>query len=163
LNGVEGDQSAMRTMFIPTGRDTDVMAQLRTEMQQMIEAVESKRINAEREAERRTDASRDNVTRPIRDLGERLDKTERALEEIGAARVERDRFASALSALQQRVEDIAKKFEEPERRLTFLEEQRRQDARRISETQTELPEIQRQIDALRPKLDLIEDMSLRNE
>jgi chromosome segregation ATPase len=163
LNGLEGDQGTLKTMFVPTGRDVEIMNQLRTEMQQMIEAVEAKRITAEREAERRADASRDNATRPVREMVERLDKLERALEDIGTARVERDRFASALAALQQRAEDVAKKFEEPERRLTFLEEQRRQDARRISETQTELPEIQRQIDALRPKLDLLEDMSLRNE
>src|SRR5262249_9455221 len=57
----------------------------------------------------------------------------------------------------------AKKFEEPDRRIAFLEEQRRQDARRMSETQSELPDIQKQIDSLKPKLDLIEDLGLRNE
>src|SRR5689334_20978488 len=53
LNGVEGDQSTMRAMFVPAGRDNEVMVQLRTEMQQMVESVEAKRIVAEREAERR--------------------------------------------------------------------------------------------------------------
>ncbi len=163
MTGLEGDQATMKTAFLPAGRDNDVMTQLRTEMQQQIEQIEARRITAEREAERRTEASRENVTRPIREITDRLEKLERVLEEVGAARVERDRFAAALSALQQRAEDLAKKFEEPERRLAFLEEQRRQDARRISETQTELPEMQRQIDALRPKLDLIEEMALRNE
>src|SRR5205823_5157213 len=155
-------QSTMKTMFLPVGRDNDLATQLRTEMQQQIEQIEAKRITAERETERRTEASRENVTRPLREITDRIEKLERVVEEVGAARVERDRFAAALAALQQRVEDIAKKFEEPERRLAFLEEQRRQDSRRISETQTELPEMQRQIDALRPKLDLIEDMALRN-
>jgi chromosome segregation ATPase len=163
LNGVEGDQATMKTAFLPVGRDNDLMTQTRGEIQQAIEQIEARRITAEREAERRTEASRDNVTRPIRELTDRLEKLERVLEEVGAARVERDRFAATMAALQQRVEDIAKKFEEPERRLAFLEEQRRQDSRRISETQTELPEIQRHIDALRPKLDLIEEMALRNE
>ncbi len=163
LTGLEGDQATMRTSFIPAGRDDEMVTQLRTEMQQVAEALESKRINAEREAERRSDASRENLTRPLRETGERLDKLERVVEEVGTARVERDRFAAALAALQQRVEDIAKKFEEPERRLAFLEEQRRQDSRRISETQTELPEIQRQIDSMKSKLDLLEDMTLRSE
>ncbi|MCC7445939.1 MAG: hypothetical protein IT324_00915 [Anaerolineae bacterium] len=163
LNGVEGDQSTMRTMFVPAGRDNEVMVQLRTEMQQMVESVEAKRIVAEREAERRADTSRETIARPIRELTERLNNLERGLEEIGTARVERDRIAAAMAALQQRVEDVAKKFEDPERRLAFLEEQRRQDARRISETQTELPELQRQIDSIKPKLDLLEDMALRTE
>ncbi len=163
LNGIEGDQSSMRAQFLPTGRDNELTEQLRGEMQQMIEGIESKRIAAEREAERRSDLARENVTRPIREVGERIEKLERLNEELGAARVERDRVATALGALQQRVEDIAKKFEEPERRLSFLEEQRRQDARRLSEVQTEMPEVQRQIDAVKPKMDLIEEMALRNE
>jgi chromosome segregation ATPase len=68
-----------------------------------------------------------------------------------------------LAAVQQRVEDLAKKLEEPDRRLTFLEEQRRQDARRMSDIQSELPEIQKQVDGLRPKMESIESMVLRNE
>jgi chromosome segregation ATPase len=163
MNGIEGDHSSLRSQFLPTGRDTEVAEQLRIEMHQLIEGVESKRVSAERETERRNDLARENIARPIREVGERLDKLERMAEEVGTARVERDRIATALGALQQRVEDIAKKFEEPERRLAFLEEQRRQDARRLSEVQTEMPEIQRQVDAVRPKLDLLEEMSLRNE
>jgi chromosome segregation ATPase len=163
LNGVESDQSLMRTAFLPAGRDNDIVTQLRTEIQQATEAVEAKRLAAERETERRQEASRENVTRPLRDLSDRIEKLERLADEMGAARVERDRFAAALQALQQRAEDLAKKLEDPERRLTFLEEQRRQDSRRISETQTELPELQRMIDSLKPKIDLIEEMALRNE
>lgn len=163
LNGVEGDQSQLRSMFVPAGRDTEIVEYLRGEMTQALESLEARRITAEREAERRSELTRDSFARPIRDMGERVEKMERSLEEIGIARVERDRMAAALSALQQRVEDIAKKFEEPERRLAFLEEQRRQDSRRISEVQTEMPEIQKQIDGLKPKLDLIESLTLRNE
>jgi hypothetical protein len=44
-----------------------------------------------------------------------------------------------------------------------LEEQRRQDSRRISDIQSEIPEIQKQIDASRPKVDALESMVLRNE
>ncbi len=163
MGGLENDQSAMRGAFLPVGRDVDLMELMRGEIQQQIEAVETKRITAEREADRRAEVTRDNIARPLRDIGERLDKLEHAIDELPAARVERDRFAGALAALQQRMEDVVKKFEEPERRLAFLEEQRRQDARRISETQTELPELQKQIDSLKPKMDLVEDMALRNE
>jgi chromosome segregation ATPase len=163
LNGVESDQSIMRTAFLPAGRDNDILTQLRTEIQQATEGVEAKRLAAERETERRQETSRENVTRPLRDISERIEKLERLADEMGAARVERDRFAAALQALQQRAEDLGKKIEDPERRITFLEEQRRQDSRRISETQTELPELQRMIDSLKPKIDLIEEMALRNE
>lgn len=163
LNGLEGEQSSMRTAFVPVGRDTELAEQLRREFQQLIEEVESKRLMAEREVERRQDIGRESLARMIRDLADRTNALEKAIEELPAARVERDRVAAALAAVQQRVEDLAKKFEEPERRITFLEEQRRQDARRISDIQSELPELQKQVDAVRPKLDALEAMVLRNE
>ncbi|MCZ2097957.1 MAG: hypothetical protein LC121_17140, partial [Anaerolineae bacterium] len=42
-------------------------------------------------------------------------------------------------------------------------EQRRQDARRLSEVESELPDVRKQIDSFKPKLTLIEELSLRNE
>jgi chromosome segregation ATPase len=163
LNGLEGEQSTMRTTFLPASREAEISEQLRVEFQQMIEAIESKRLMAEREAERRSDIGRESIARMVRDLEDRTVTLERAIEELPAARVERDRVASALAAVQQRVEDLAKKFEEPERRITFLEEQRRQDSRRISDIQSEIPDIQKQVDAVRPKLESLENMVLRNE
>ncbi len=163
VNGLEGEQSTMRTTFMPADRETQISEQLRLEFQQQLEATESKRLMAEREAERRADIGRESIARLVRDLEDRTVSLERAIDEMPAARVERDRVASALAAVQQRVEDLAKKFEEPERRITFLEEQRRQDSRRISDIQSEIPDIQKQMDAVRPKLDAIESMVLRSE
>ncbi len=163
LNGLESDQATMQSAFLPAGRDLEIAGQLRLEMQQLIEQNEAKRLAAEREAERRAAISRDSIVRPMREFGERLDKVERALEQIAAVRAEQDRLASAIPALQQRLEDLAKKLEEPDRRLAFLEEQRRADSRRLSELQSELPELQKQIDGVRPKLELLEEMALRNE
>lgn len=163
LNALESENAALKTMFVPIERDGEIMEYLREEVRQSFEAAEAKRITAEREAERRAELAREALLRPMRDVTDRMDKLERLQDEINAARMERDRIASALSGLQQRVEDVSKKFEEPERRLSFLEEQRRQDSRRISELQTEQPELQKQIDGLRPKFDLIESLTLRNE
>jgi len=163
LNGLEGEQSSMRSAFVPAGREMEIAEQLRGEFQQLLEGVESKRLTAEREAERRADVARESVARMVRDLGDRADALERAIEELPAARVERDRVAGALASVQQRMDDLSKRLEEPERRLTFLEEQRRQDSRRISDVQAEIPELQKQIDAARPRVDSMEVMVLRNE
>jgi chromosome segregation ATPase len=163
LDGLEGEQSSMRTNFIPVTRESEIAGQLRTEFQQSLEGAESKRLVAEREAERRAELARESIARLVREIGDRVDKLDRAVEELPAARVERDRVAAALAAVQQRMEDQSKKLEEPERRLTFLEEQRRQDSRRISDIQSEIPELQKQVDGLRPKIDAIETMVLRSE
>ncbi len=162
-DGMEGEFSTVRTSFIPVSREAELSEQLRTEFHQVIENSESKRLMAEREGERRAEIARENVARLVRELGDRTDKLERAIDELPAARVERDRVAAGLAAVQQRVEDLSKKLEEPERRITFLEEQRRQDSRRIADIQSEMPEMQKQIDNMRPKMEAIENMVLRSE
>ncbi len=163
MNSLESELAAARAAFIPIGRDNEIIEYMRAEIHQQMEGLEAKRIAAEREAERRAENAREVLSRPIRELGERLDRFDRIGDELAAFRVERDRLANAIAALTQRMEDITKMFDEPERRLAFLEEQRRQDARRLSEIQTELPEMQKHVDSLRPKLDLLESLALRNE
>ncbi|MDW8300393.1 MAG: hypothetical protein RML95_13770 [Anaerolineae bacterium] len=163
VNSLESELAAARVAFLPAGRDNEIVEYLRSEMQQQVEAIEARRILAEREAERRAENARELLLRPIRELSERLDRFERITDELAAFRVERDRLANAIAALTQRMEDITRTLEEPERRIAFLEEQRRQDSRRLSEIQSELPELQKQLDSLRPKLDLLESLALRNE
>lgn len=163
LNSMESDQTVLRGEMSGPGRDSDTLDQLRKEMQQMIEAVEAKRLTAEREAERRAELAREATARPVRDLTDKLSKIERQTTELPAINVEKDRLAGTVANLQQRVDDLFKRLEEPDRRLAFLEEQRRQDARRLSEVESELPEVRKQIDGFKPKLTLIEELSLRNE
>lgn len=163
LNSIESDQTVMRNEFVPTGRDADIVEQMRKEMRQLIESIESKRLMAEREAERRADLQRENVVRTVTAVEERLGTVTRQTGEFPAIQAERDRMFSTVQTLQQKVDDLFKKLEEPDRRLAFLEEQRRQDARRVSEIETELPELKKTVDGVRPKITLIEDLTLRNE
>ncbi len=163
LNGLENEQNNMRSLFMPADHETDLIEHIRLETRQMIEAVEAKRLAAEREAERRQEFTREMATRPLRELNERLDKIEQNMDDLAAARAERDRVASALSLVQQRIDDISKKMEDPERRVTFLEEQRRQDNRRIADLQGSVPDLQKTIDSVKLKGERIEALSLANE
>ena len=163
VNTVESDQTVMRSQAAPAGRDAELLDQVRKEMRDLVESVESKRLTAEREAERRAELARESVSRPVRELTEKLNRLERTTTELPAITVEKDRVASVVAALQQRVDDLFKRFEEPDRRLAFLEEQRRQDTRRLSEVESELPEVHKQIDGIKPKITLLEDLALRNE
>lgn len=163
INSLESDQTTMRGHLTPNGRDSEWLDQLRKEFQQLLETTEAKRLTAEREAERRAELARENIARPVRELTERLNAIERQQTELPAMQIENDRVSGAIGGLQQRLDDLAKKLEEPERRIAFLEEQRRQDARRISESQSEMPELQKQIDGIKPKLELLEDLALRTE
>lgn len=163
VNSLESDHTTMRESALPAEKERDLIEQVRGEMRQMLEQVETRRLNAEREAERRNELNRDGTVRTLRDLGEKLEKLQKSVSGIGEVKTEGSRLSDTVAILQQRVDDLVKKLEEPDRRLAFLEEQRRQDARRISEVESEMPEYKKQIDTLRPKVSLIEDLSIRNE
>lgn len=163
LRGMESDQTMMRESSLPAEKEREMLERIRQEMGQLIEHSEARRLNAEREVERRQELQREGITRTIRNLEERLEQVQRSTGSITEVKSEGSRVADSMFVLQQRVDDLTKQLEEPDRRLAFLEEQRRQDSRRLSEIESELPEIRKQIDGIRPKVTLIEDLSIRNE
>ncbi|MFN8530771.1 MAG: hypothetical protein U0670_19370 [Anaerolineae bacterium] len=163
ITSLESDQTTLRTSAAATGREADFADQLRKEMQQMIEGLEAKRLTAEREFERRNELAREAVNRPVRELTDKLTRLERQTTELPAISTEKDRLATIVAAIQQRVDELYKRMEDPDRRLAYLEEQRRTDSRRLGELESETPELRKSLENIKPKLSLIEDLSLRNE
>ena len=163
VKSVESDQSVIKQETLPAQKEHDIIDKLRLEMAQMLENAEARRLTAEREAERRVDLQRDTAQRSVRELGEKTDRIERQLGNISGLQSEGDRLTNAMRVLNQEMDDLTKKLEGPDRRLTFLEEQRRTDARRLAEIETELPEYKKSVDGILPKLGLIEDLTVRNE
>lgn len=163
VNSVESDQSMIKQETLPAQKEREIIEQLRLEMAQMLESAEARRLTAEREAERRLELQRDTVQRNVRDLTQKTDKLDKQLVTIGGLQSEGDRLTNAMRVLNQEMDDLTKKLEGPDRRLTFLEEQRRTDARRLAEIETEMPEYKKSVDGMLPKLSLIEDLTVRNE
>jgi chromosome segregation ATPase len=163
MNSVESDQTVMRTQMLPSGRDSEMMDQLRKEMQQVIETIEAKRLTAEREAERRAELNRESLMRTIREVTDKTTRLERTTTEIPAINVERDRLQNVVASLQQRVDDLYKRLEEPDRRIAHIEEQRRIDGRRLGDLESELPEVRKALDSVRPKITLLEELAMRTE
>ncbi len=163
VKSVESDQSVIKQETLPAHKERDIIEQLRLEMGQLLENAEARRLTAEREAERRNELQRDAFQRSIRDATEKADRVDKQLSNIGGLQTEGDRLTNAMRLLNQEMDDLTKTLEGPERRLTFLEEQRRTDARRLAEIETELPEYKKSVDSVLPKLALIEDLAVRNE
>ena len=163
VKSVESDQSLIRQETLPAQKEREIIEQMRQEVTRMLENAEARRLTAERESDRRIELYRDGVSRSVRELAQRADALEKQLASIGGLQSEGDRLSNAMRALNQQVEELTARLEGPDRRLTFLEEQRRTDARRLAELETELPEYKKSVDSVLPKMDLIEDLALRNE
>ena len=163
VNTVESDQALIKQEALPAKKEHDIIEQVRQDMEQMLENAEARRLTAEREAERRLELQRENIQRAVAELSEKADRLERRLANISDIQTEGDRLTNAMRLLNQEVDDLTKKLEGPDRRLSFLEEQRRTDARRLAEIESELPEYKKSVDSLPPKLALLEDLALRND
>lgn len=163
LAALESENTIIKEQALPAQKERELMDNLRKEMRQLLESSETRRLTAEREAERRAELAREGIARTLRDQGDQIERLQKLSTSVNEQRSELSRLTDALSVLQQKVDDLNKRMEEPDRRLTFLEEQRRQDTRRIAEVETEVPELKKQIDSVRPKLALLEDLAMRNE
>ena len=163
VDTVETDQTLIKQEALPAKREHDIIDQVRHDMEQMLENAEARRLTAEREAERRLELQRENIQRAVAELSEKADRLERQLANISDIQTEGDRLANAMRLINQEVDDLTKKLEGPDRRLSFLEEQRRTDARRLAEIESEMPEVKKSVDNQLPKLALLEELAVRNE
>ncbi len=163
LHSLESDQSSIKSQVTSNIREAEIMENMRRELQQVVDQIETRRQKSEQEVEKRAEIGREALLRQVRELSDKFSRVERHTTELPAINVEKDRLAGTVSSVQQRVDDLSRRIEDPDRRIQYLEEQRRTDARRLSELESELPETRKQIDSLRPKLQLIEDLALRNE
>lgn len=91
----------------------------------------------------------------------RLEKDIRAIsrhdEELNTLRAEDQRMSEAIQQIDVAVADIDKRLEEPARAVSYLEEQRRADNRRITELEQDATELRGKIDALTKKFPLLEE------
>lgn len=90
----------------------------------------------------------------------RLEKELRVLprfdEQISAREAEEERLTKKIQALEVTLADQGKRAEDRARTVSYLEERRRSDHRRLTEFEQEIPNMHRKIDALAPKLPLLE-------
>jgi len=129
---------------------------LRNELLQIIEKQYNRRQESLKEAGHALTAQLDNHTKAISDLRRDLDKTHRYDEQIMLTRTELERVNKGVTTFEARLDELKKQLDERLRTLSYLEEHRRTDTRRIAELQAELPEIQKKIETNLAKVRVVE-------
>jgi len=144
-----------------------LMAQV-TKFEQMVSNYKNElifRMDQREEARRKEQAEAERLRRieleALADQLSRLDKELRVLprydEELKARQAEGQRLNEALQRLEVAVIDLSKRLEDPSRAITYLEEQRRADNRRIAELEQDTTELRKKIEAQAAKLPLLEE------
>ena len=98
----------------------------------------------------------DTHTKTLHELRREIDKIQRYDEQITLARTEVERLNKSVSTFQAQIDTLKNQFNEKERSVSYLEEQRRADVRHLIELQAELPDLQKKIEANLSKIQLIE-------
>jgi chromosome segregation ATPase len=140
------------------------MEQLRQELTLLIGSNEEKRDKTFRELTRLRQVEQETVTRQIAELRKELTPIPRYSEEIESLNAENTRLHGSITKLQHQVVDLDKRSEDRVQSVIYLEEQRRQDNRRITQVETEIPTLHKQVDELADKVALFEQaVQIKNQ
>lgn len=161
IQTLENELVALRSKILPPSVFEEAVARLRTEFNAAVEQIEARRLQVEQELRKMRDADRENQIRAIEEQRQEMaTRIDRAMQ---PRRAEEERLSRVAVELQNYADNLSKGLEEFERSLAFLEEQRRLDARRISDTSGEIGDIAKRVEGQQAKLDLLEELSRRNE
>lgn len=137
----------------------EVIARLRTDMNQALEAVEKKHQRREREASKRHQAELEELNKALiaLDRSKDIEELRRKLKE----RADEDiRLSVALTEMEPKAEEAVRKAEDAVQTYKLLEESRRQDVKRVADLQGEIVAVRKRVEEFRQKVELQGD-SLR--
>jgi chromosome segregation ATPase len=161
IQSLEADITALRSTLLSMGLFDETISRLRSEFNAGLEQIETRRSSIDQDTKKMRDMDREALMKGIEELRqEMITRIDRAMQ---PRRTEEERLSRVAVELQAYADNLSKGLEEFERSLNFLEEQRRQDARRISDINAEMAELAKRNEGYQAKLDLLEDLSRRSE
>jgi chromosome segregation ATPase len=128
----------------------------KTELMAALEMHQTKQRQALKEVDRARSVEMESHTKAINEVRREVERTRNLDELITLARTETERQSAIQISFQQRLDTLARQIDEQLRSISYLEEQRRADARRVSELQAETPDLFKQINLQSSKVELLE-------
>jgi chromosome segregation ATPase len=131
--------------------------QLRAELTLNIEREADQRVKSERELVRTRQIEIESIVRQLNEIKKEIKPYGRYAEEISARQLEEARLADLIGRAQVQLMEFERRFDQPAATLSYLEEQRRQDTKRISALEQQWPDIAKRIDQFPPRLLLLDE------
>jgi chromosome segregation ATPase len=128
----------------------------KTEVMSALENQQTKQRQVVKEVERSRNAEMESHTKAINEIRREVERSRNLDELITLARTETERQSGVLISFQQRLDTLARQIDEQLRSISYLEEQRRADAKRVSELQAETPDLFKRINLQSSKIELLE-------
>ena len=139
------------------------LEQLKEEVVQMLDRADERRQQETREAERLRAIERDNLSKTLNEIQRDLEQMPRLEEEMGLRKAEQIRLSESILAMQQELNSLSQSTENKLRDLSFLEDGRQQDSKRIASLQQESLEALKRLERQGSRLQMLEDVAQRQE
>jgi DNA repair exonuclease SbcCD ATPase subunit len=142
---------------------TNSVEQIRAEFGQVVERVEDQRTKAERESSRVRQIEIEALVRQLNELKKEVKPYSRHAEELDLRRQEEARLNDMIARVQAQVIEMGRHLEEPGTAIAYLEEQRRQDNKRVVAMEQELPDLRKRIEQFPPQLLMLDEAVRRRQ
>jgi len=139
------------------------LGQLKEEVVQMLAQADDRRQQESRETERVRSIERDNVSRSLNEIRRDMQPIGQLGEEMALRKAEQQRVSDAVLGMQQELNSLSQDVENKLRTLSFLEDGRQQDTKRIARLQQESLEALKRLEQMGSRLQMLEDVTQRQE
>jgi hypothetical protein len=163
IRGLEERMASMQASQMRLGQLETSIEQLKEEVVQMLAQADDRRQQAERETERVRAIERDNVSKALNEIRREMQRLPRIDEELGLRKVEQRRVSDSVMTMQQELTSLGQDVENRLRGLSFLEDGRQQDTKRIARLQQDSLEALKRIEQHGARLQRIDDIIQRQE
>jgi uncharacterized phage infection (PIP) family protein YhgE len=154
LKEVSGDIARVSTALGKFDLIESSIGQLRVDLTRMIENIDKQRIEHDKEVEKIRRNDTDAITKSIVDLKKGFDPIPDLKKNMQARVEEQYRLSKSLDDITQKFMESKRLDEENRRLVKVIEESQRQDAKRVTDLQTEVMTFRKRLDEQRGKADL---------
>jgi hypothetical protein len=163
VKDLEVRMANMQAQLLRLSQFETALQQLKEEVVQMLARADERRQQEEREAERVRAIERDNVSRNINEIRRDLQRLPQLNEQIDLSKAEQRRVSDSLLKMQQELNSLSQEVEGKLRSVSFLEDGRQQDTKRIARLQQDSLEAMKRLEQHGSRLQMIEDVMKRQE
>ena len=139
------------------------LKELKEDVSHMLAQADERRQQESRETAQVRAIERDNVARALNEIRSDLQRLPRLDEEMELRRVEQQRLGESMLVTKQNLNTLSQEVENRLRPISFLEDGRQQDAKRIARLQQESLEALKRIEQQGSRLQSMEDVIQRQE
>lgn len=154
---LETEVNDLKTLAQRAAGWSTALEQMRAEVGSAIERIEDQRAKGEREGSRMRQIEVEAIVRQLNELRKEVKPLSGYAEAMDVRRQEDARLADLIGRAQLQVTDLERRLENPSQTIAYLEEQRRQDNKRILALEQDLNEARKRIETFAPQVLLLDE------